>query len=134
MKRKYSPKAGPLEAGARRVARRVEQLCRPRVPGCRAVATMDPAGGTFELRVGAAGAAPGECVRARGLEAATLAGDHAVARLARLLEVWIEPEDPVGTRWPAWRAGRAPEPRPGLAPPRGDVAGGPSGIAGAARS
>lgn len=80
-----------LEARALGISRRIEALCRRRLPDCRAAALMDDSGGSFDLSLGLRDGAPAERVWARKLKVAELDSDAAVERLARFLEIWIEP-------------------------------------------
>ncbi len=80
-----------LEARALRVARRVEAVCQRRVPDCDAAVVMKGPGGSFDLSVGLRGGEPAERVWARGLDVLELDNGGAAERLARFLEVWIEP-------------------------------------------
>jgi hypothetical protein len=96
-----------LEARARRIAGRIEALCQRRVPECRAAAVMSASGRRFDLSVGLRDGAPGERVWARELDVAKLDSDADLERLARFLEVWIEPQAPPAAVRRARRAERS---------------------------
>jgi len=76
-----------------RAARRVENYCRRQVPDCRVVTVIDGDDKSIGLRVGPRGGGRTEQLWVRDLEPTTLARREDVENLARLIRVWIEPDE-----------------------------------------
>jgi len=86
---------------ADQIARRIETYCRRQVPDCRVVTVVDGSEASAEvslgLRVGPRGGSRGDQLWVRDLDVSVLADREDVDRLARLIGVWIEPQEAVSS-------------------------------------
>ena len=80
-------------ASANQIARRIERHCRRRLPDCRVVTVLDGVDGRLDLCVGRRGGGRADQLWVRDLDVEAMTDRRAVERLAKVIRVWIEPEE-----------------------------------------